>query len=553
MNAEGTDMPDWDEELDLIAVGSGIGGCAAAIAAAEAGLTVALLEKSPRLGGATSWSQGILWVGNNHFAEAQGAEDSPEEVRAYLDYLGAERNDPEVTSSYADNAPLALRFFERAGIPFYLADGVPDHAYPLAPGSKRWGRTLYTRLFEARSVGEWHPRMEFTPYGHGRATFEEMAAWGGRAGYRNWDRAVLAEREAQDVRAGGAAVAGHFIKAALDHHVEIRPEAEVTRLLVDDGRVEGLEVRSADGTRRLRARCGVVLATGAHGSNSRLARWVDEFVGWPPANSVRDQGDGFILAAEHGAAFAVMHGSLAAMICYHAQAETVDGQPLSRVAGPREVASPHNVLVNRFGQRFADEATFANVATKLRHFEYETHQLINVPYFMIFDSQYLAKYGLPPLPPDCEPPDWLPRADTLADLAGILGIESQGLEATIDRFNRFVAQGRDDDFNRGGMLWSNTVTGDRSLANPNLGTIQEPPFFGMKMVTNMNSVGLVIDPQGQVRHLRGHSIPGLYACGELVASSLFSGVGVQAGQSLAPGMTFGWLAAQHAAQRSLPS
>lgn len=230
-------MPEWDEAFDLIAVGSGIGGCAAAIAGAAAKLEVALVEKSPRLGGSTAWSQGILWVSDNHLARERNVEDSPAEARAYLDWLGAGRNEAEVSASFVDQAPRALRFFEQAGIPFFVAEGVPDHAYPLAAGSKRWGRTLYTRLFDARSVGDWHSRLEFTPYGHGRATFEEMAAWGGRAGYRNWDHAVLAEREAQDIRAGGAAVAGHFVKATLDHGVDVRTQTEVTRLLVDEGGV----------------------------------------------------------------------------------------------------------------------------------------------------------------------------------------------------------------------------------------------------------------------------------------------------------------------------
>lgn len=105
-------MVQWDEEVDLIAVGSGISGCAAAIAAAEAGLKVILLEKSSKLGGTTTWSLGIVWVGNGHLARAQGVIDTAAESRAYLDYLGGGRNDPEVTQSFVDRAPEALRFFE---------------------------------------------------------------------------------------------------------------------------------------------------------------------------------------------------------------------------------------------------------------------------------------------------------------------------------------------------------------------------------------------------------------------------------------------------------
>ena len=62
-------MAQWDEEVDLICVGSGIGGCAAAITGAEAGMKVVLVEKSPKLGGTTTWSLGIVWVGSGHLAQ----------------------------------------------------------------------------------------------------------------------------------------------------------------------------------------------------------------------------------------------------------------------------------------------------------------------------------------------------------------------------------------------------------------------------------------------------------------------------------------------------
>lgn len=144
-------MMRWDEEVDLVCVGSGIAGCAAAVAGAEIGLKVALLQKSKKLGGTTTWSYGIVWVGNSHHALAKGIEDSAAETSAYLDYLGGRRNDPEVTASFVENSPKALRFFEDAAkVPFYLVDGLPDHYYPLGQGSKQKGRP-----FEAASLGSW--------------------------------------------------------------------------------------------------------------------------------------------------------------------------------------------------------------------------------------------------------------------------------------------------------------------------------------------------------------------------------------------------------------
>ena len=117
-------MVQWDDEVDLVCVGSGIGGCAAAIAGAEAHLKVSLLEKSYKVGGTTTWSYGIVWVGNSHLAREKGIEDTARETRSYLDYLGGDRNDPDVTQSFVEHAPQALSFFEKvAQVPFYVVEG----------------------------------------------------------------------------------------------------------------------------------------------------------------------------------------------------------------------------------------------------------------------------------------------------------------------------------------------------------------------------------------------------------------------------------------------
>jgi 3-oxosteroid 1-dehydrogenase len=139
----------------------------------------------------------------------------------------------------------------------------------------------------------------------------------------------------------------------------------------------------------------------------------------------------------------------------------------------------------------------------------------------------------------------------VAELAHRLGIDGDGLSETVTRFNRFVAAGHDEDFQRGRMPWSQQASGDLQQKNANLGSISEPPFFAIELKPiSGHSVGLLTDGNGRVIHLRGHPIPGLYACGD-VAASLHVGVGYQAGLNLAGGMTFGFMAAQHAAARSL--
>jgi 3-oxosteroid 1-dehydrogenase len=143
------------------------------------------------------------------------------------------------------------------------------------------------------------------------------------------------------------------------------------------------------------------------------------------------------------------------------------------------------------------------------------------------------------------------RAGTLPELASQLGINADGLSETVERFNGFVAAGQDEDFHRGRMPWSQQASGDSSQKNANLGSLSQPPFFGLETKpTSGHAVGLLTNGNGQVIHLRGHAIPGLYACGD-VAASLHVGVGYQAGLNLAGGMTFGFMAARHAARRPL--
>jgi 3-oxosteroid 1-dehydrogenase len=229
----------------------------------------------------------------------------------------------------------------------------------------------------------------------------------------------------------------------------------------------------------------------------------------------------------------------------------LEGYPRGREANLREVAAPRSVLVNRDGERFADESFFEHIAIKLRDFDLWRHEYVNRPCFLVFDQGFWDTYGLSPTPPGGPVPHWLARGDTLQALAAKLGIDGQRLEATVERFNGFVAEGQDRDFHRGEGAWVRQVTGDLGgRKNPNLGPLDRPPFYGLELQpTDTRSAGLVTTPNGEVVHVRGHAIPGLYACGE-IAAQVHVGVGYQAGYTLTGAMTFGYLAVQHAAGKA---
>ena len=133
----------------------------------------------------------------------------------------------------------------------------------------------------------------------------------------------------------------------------------------------------------------------------------------------------------------------------------------------------------------------------------------------------------------------------LPELAAKLGIDRDHLEKTVCRFNSFVETGTDDDFHRGENQWKLASAKAAPGTNGSLGTIEEPPFYGVELhPAGGSSVGLLADVRGQVIHQRRHPIPGLYASGN-VAAATEHGVGYQAGLSLASSMTFSYLAVRH--------
>jgi 3-oxosteroid 1-dehydrogenase len=129
---------------DVVILGSGVAGLAAALAAQELGLRPFVLEKAATLGGGTVNSYGLVWVGQNHLAAECGPPDTRDEVVTYLRWLGGGCLDEARLTAFVDGAPQALRFFERCGVRFRLIRGLTDHYY----GALLRHRTL--RLGDAR-------------------------------------------------------------------------------------------------------------------------------------------------------------------------------------------------------------------------------------------------------------------------------------------------------------------------------------------------------------------------------------------------------------------
>ena len=534
-------------EVDIVAVGSGIGASCTAIAAHAQGLDTVILEKSDKFGGGTTYSYGIVWVGDNHLERALGIQDSKEEAYEYLHHLAAGHEIEANLRAYIEWSPEALRFFcDEAGIPFYVVSGFPDYFQHMSPGSLGEGRNLQVRPFEAKSLGEWRENLRAAPAVTHRATFEEVTSWGGRAKPQNWDRQLIRERMDQDIRTFGAGLIGHLMTAVLRRNIPFHLDTQVVSLITEEGHVTGVVARQGSNEVRIMARKGVVLATGSNVRNEALTWRSSEFQATESLLPPSVDGDAVVLAGEIGAAISIKP-QFQQDLLYVIPGEEHYGTPLYRGVTNNESGFPRCILVNLDGDRFSDESIGQQVGSMLRNFDVRRHRYVNVPCFLVFDQTYLDNYGLGSIQPGQDVPDWLVRNKTIKGLAKELGIDSNGLAKTIRRFNRFAAAGKDKDFGRGEFPFANSVSGDLThQPNPNLGPLNQPPYYGLPLEpAAAGSTRLMTNEFAQVVHLRGHAIPGLYACGS--ASAHYYGVGYQAGCELGGAMTFGYLAARHAA------
>jgi 3-oxosteroid 1-dehydrogenase len=531
---------------DVVVLGSGIAGLAGALAAHEFGLKPVVLEKARLLGGGTVNSYGLIWVGQNHLAQAEGHADNRDDVIAYMRFLAGGFLDEERMQTFVDSGREAIQFFQKCGVRFRVVHGLTDHYHGTAPGTRAIGRSLEVELISGHELGDWRERV-LTPHDVPCfVTAEEQVTWGGINNFSNWDQQLVCERKSRDMRGKGLGLICHFLKALQARGVPLLADQQVEKLLVQDKGVAGVVMQSGA---RVTARKGVILATGGYSANAQMSRDFEQMPGIdqePDSLSLASlTGDGLVLGAEIGGVLYKVQNSLRVMLSYTIPPDEPGKPSLCVHAGIVELCSPHTMVVNKYGKRFADETFFQGIVPALRYLDPMKHEYPNLPAFLIFDSQYLKRFSFAGRPVGGEVPKTVPRANALSELATRLGIDPQNLAETTTRFNGFARNGRDTDFHRGENQWKLASAKASRGANASLGAIEEPPFYGIELhPTGSASVGLLADYNGQVIHQRRHPIPGLYASGN-VAATTEHGVGYQAGLSLASGMTFSYRAVRH--------
>jgi 3-oxosteroid 1-dehydrogenase len=233
--------------------------------------------------------------------------------------------------------------------------------------------------------------------------------------------------------------------------------------------------------------------------------------------------------------------------------EQETGEPLWRNS-LAPIGFPHTIVVNRGGRRFGNESFYRDLLYAVGTFDGGTQTHPNFPCWAILDSQARKKYPFFSVMPGLDLPEGLGcKADSLRELAGKIGVDTEGLADTVARFNSHAENGADPEFHRGVHPWSAWICGDPfNKPHPNLGTIAKPPFYAIPLhrmaAGGIVSSGLLTDQHSRALGWDDKPIAGLYVAGNS-AARMETGATMQSGLSNARGMVHGYLAALHATAR----
>jgi succinate dehydrogenase/fumarate reductase flavoprotein subunit len=575
MSANGEDASQI-YECDVLVAGSGCSGMAAAITARHRGLDVLIVEKEPRFGGTTARSGGWLWIPGTSLARAYGITEGPDQARTYLRHEAGNNYDAARVDAFLAAGPEAVDFFtSQTALRFDMPLVFPDY-HAEAPGGAQGGRSMVTRPFDGRELGEHienlgAPLPELTVFGMMLGSGKEIIHFM-RATKSLTSAIYVAKRLSRHfmdvIRCGrgmtltnGNALAGRLAKSALDLKIPLWLSSPVRELIVENGAVRGARVVREGRTIEVRARRGVVLACGGfpHDVARRKAMFphaptgAEHFSPGPVGNT----GDGLRLAESAGGRVENRLPNAAAWVPVSLTTRK-DG---SRGVMPHFIdrAKPGVIAVMRDGKRFANEGNsyhdFVQAMTKAAKPGEE------IAAFLICDHRTLRTYGLGCVPPFPMPlghhlhTGYLMRGATLAELATTAGIDAKALGETVAQFNAEATEGRDPAFGKGSHAY-NRYQGDALHGpNPCVAPLKDGPFYAIKMVVGDlgTYAGIVTDANARALDADGRVIPGLYAAGNDMAS-IMGGNYPGAGITLGPALTFGYIAGRHladsAAERS---
>lgn len=553
--------------VDLLVVGSGT-GLATALAAHEAGLSVAVVEKTEYVGGSTARSGGAFWIPANPVLERDGAIDTPERGAKYVESVVAGSSPEPRWRAFLDHGSETVRMLERTTpLTFFWSKGYSDY-HPEQPGGNAAGRSCEAKPFDLTDLGADRPR--FRP-----ATMEAPVPMPVTGMDYKWMNLMvrkpltafpkIIKRVAQglggmalkrEYAAGGQAIAAGMYAGVLKAGIPVWTETSLVRLEVENDRVVGAVLRQGDEEALVRTRKGVVLATGGfdHNADYRQDYQSPSIDGSLSLGSPGNTGDTLSMARDLGAAIDNMDQSW----WFPAAAPLAEGQPPSIMLAERSL--PGSFIVDSHGRRFLNEST-----------DYMTYGQIVLgrekagdpvgTMWLIADQKYRNSYVFAGsvFPRMDFPDEWYAagiahKARSISELAGAIGVPADQLSATYQRFNVLAGAGEDEDFGRGKSAYDRYYGDPTVTPNPNLRPLTEAPFYAVKVVLSDLGTcgGLVADEYGQVLREDGSAIGGLYAQGNN-AANVFGHSYPGAGATIGQGLVYGLIIAQHAAKQAQPA
>ncbi len=493
-------VPGWDYEADVVVVGFGGAGGAAALEAHDAGAKVLILEKTPTPGGSTTLCAGIFYAAGTSVQQAEGVTDTPDEMYNYWMAVGRGLNDPDMVRVLADHAAENLEWLKSMGAEFYSGVNGMGGIPPIRPLDQDAGWGLYY------SGAENDPEYAAvtSPKVRGHVVRPVQPTWPYPPKNPTAPTAVGITR--------GTGFFKPLWEGAKARQIPVLLETRATALITlpDTNDVVGVKAESQGKTLYIRANRGVVLSAGGFTLNKDLAKYYCQEALYATNYTASDTGDGILMGMAIGAGTVNMDQSLLSLSVPQAA-----------------------ILVNTGGRRFVDETLYGMPAKVWRGQK-------DWRAYAIFDEtiRSLTSTSAPI------------QAPTLAELAVKIGIDPDVLEDTVNFYNESVALGKDREFGKTRRRRHGDPPDQVPLP------IKDPPFYailrelsGTVSSQGITIGGLRINAKAQVLDASSKVIPRLYAAGRTTGGSMgkmYPG----SGSSIADVITFGRIAGKNAATES---
>ena len=440
------------ESTDIVIIGSGGAGLSSAITATEKGAKVIVLEKMAYFGGNSNRSEGEMNAAGTKQQKAHGiTDDTPERFAADTIRGGHGLNDPALVKALTENAASAEEWLLDLGAHFCHRMG------------RGGGQT--------RARG--HGPCDGSPVG-----IEIMR--------------VLGERADKD-------------------HIDMRLNNRVTKILMKNGKVSGVQVKTPKGMETINAKA-VILATGGFGANHKMVeKYRPELKGFSTTNHPGATGDGIILAQQVGAGLTDIE-----QIQIHPTVIKKNGALISESMRARG-----GFLLNKNGKRFTNELLTRDVVSAN-----ELKQPGGIAYLVIDNSIYSKNK----MAQNYTAEKLMTKCDTIADVAKLIGVDEKVVQASFDQYHKAFDNKKDDLFGRPEMLIH----------------MDQAPYFVAEVTPGIHHTmgGVKIDPQAEVLIPEKKPIPGLFAAGE-VTGGVHGGNRI-GGNAVADIITFGRISANSA-------